>query len=219
MYDISCRIILVKGNFAEIHLARYFVFYFYKTYELIFWWWIFQTLHVRLFGGGGGGGGGVCVCVYHCAKNWSFTLRFIFCSACVYVCVCLERNGVIIWSVDEGNLKRGSFLIGYFPKGPFCWVQFSRGQYIFSISHIEMKLHHYLTITFSFFKFFVYCYAEISLFVSHNFMILFSCFIDNLTCQEISICCGTFACRIYKSCFNKTLFLWSLAVTFKTKII
>ena len=80
----------------------------------------------------------VCMCV-SLRKKLKLYIKVLFLQCLrLCVCVCLERNGVIIWSVDVGNLKRGSFLIGYFPKGPFCWVQFSRGQYIFSISHIEM---------------------------------------------------------------------------------
>ena len=84
VYDKSCQIILVKGNFSEIHSAWYFVFYFYETLwsDILMITFpnfacvsVFECVFVC-----------VCVCVYHYAKKWSFPLWSIFLQ-CLCVCV------------------------------------------------------------------------------------------------------------------------------------
>ena len=107
VYDKSCQIILVKGNFSEIHSAWYFVFYFYETLwsDILMITFpnfacvsVFECVFVC-----------VCVCVYHYAKKMKLSVMVHFFAVLVCMCVCLERNGVIIWGVDVSDLKRGSY--------------------------------------------------------------------------------------------------------------
>ena len=54
----------------------------------------------------------VCVCVCMClslCKKMKLSVMVHFFAVLVCMCVCLERNGVITWGVDVGDLKRGSY--------------------------------------------------------------------------------------------------------------